>query len=122
MNSRTLVILVLGAAFILFVAGIVGFGIGHRRGKGRACFEVAIATRSADGSTLKEALLVKPGTRADYTYWGRDCTLTITLSDRTGMREGRWRYDVETATLFAEDESGHQLFPAAGRSPYILRR
>ena len=101
-------------ASVILILAIVGAGAyfaGHRAGKGRACFEVALATSDSSGRSLSDLFVNEPGFQWDYSFWGQDCTLSL----YTPARHGRWRYDLRSASLFADDDDAVRLFPARGR-------
>jgi YD repeat-containing protein len=78
-------------------------------------YEVALATPDSHGVSLRTSILTKAGALTDYTFWGTQCTLSIGWTDGGNKLGGRWRYDVPSATLFADDETAEKVFPAAGR-------
>lgn len=105
---------VAATVFAVFAAA-VGYGVGHRRGRGATCFEVAVNTRDPDGRSLRSALLSREGATSDYTFWGTQCTITIVYPASGGRSGGHWRYDVGNARLYADDDEALAVFPASGR-------
>jgi hypothetical protein len=122
MSVRLTMIALGGLIAVAALAGLAGMAVGHRMGRGSACLEVALATEGSDGSTLAESVMTRPAATVDYTFWGRDCTLTIAFDDGRERVAGRWRFDMESAQLFAEDDAATRMFPGAGPSPYRRRR
>jgi hypothetical protein len=88
--------------------------IGRRAGRGQSCFEMAVHSVHR-GSSLQAVIMAKPGAKWDYTFWGRDCTISIGWGEGGSAIGGRWRYDIPTATLFADDSGAEAVFPGAGR-------
>ena len=95
--------------------GLAGYGVGHRAGRGEACFDVATQVRDAHDRSLSSYLASRPGATTDYTFWGSDCTISIGFPENGVMRGGRWRYVLHDAKLYADDEAAMELFEAGGR-------
>ena len=100
---------------LAIMIGVVCYGLGHRQGRGAACFEVAINTRVQDGRSLRSALLSRPGATSEYSFWGTHCTITVSFPTTRGRDGGHWRYDLERAALYTDDDPAATLLPAGGR-------
>jgi hypothetical protein len=110
---RLLLASALGGAGIL-AAGLFTYGVGHRNGRGTACFEVAVGLRDRDGGSLRTLMMSRQGAAWDYTFWGKQCTVTIHAPDGSGSIRGQWRFDLWSATLYANDSDTMRVYPAAG--------
>lgn len=106
-----------GLAVAVVVAALVfAWGVGHRQGRGEACAQIAANTKAQGGRSIQSLLLSRPHAEWDHSFWGTHCTLTAAaLIEGGGRVGGRWRYDMTTATLYADDDSALALLPAAGR-------
>jgi len=110
--------LVVGGLAVVSVVAAVAFawGVGHRQGRGEACFKIAVNTRVQGGRSIQSIVLSRQEAEWDYTFWGTHCTLTAAAPVEGGGRvSGRWRYEMASATLYAEDDSAMALLPAAGK-------
>src|SRR5262245_3361076 len=104
-------LLSLGAAGVLVLASVFLYMVGHRQGRGAACFEVAVGVRDSRGQSLRTVLLSLPGAVWDYTFWGSDCTMTIHAPTNAGWTGGRWRFNLSSATLYSEDDDAQRVYP-----------
>jgi hypothetical protein len=121
-SGRRLVAVITLACVAIGVLGSVGvpsYWAGHRAGRGAACFQAATHVRDSDGRTLAATYLGLAGARADYTFWGQACTVSIGIPRQDGWIGGRWVYDTEAGRLFHTDEGGARLFPASGMWPAL---
>jgi hypothetical protein len=109
-------------AAVLAGAGILGYFVGHRAGRGSACLESALAVRDSEGRTLRTLLLSRASAQSDYTFWGTHCTISIGWSTGASLEGGRWAYVPAEGALFADDESAFRLFPGSGRYLDRFRR
>jgi hypothetical protein len=116
MKTRVAYVLA-GVALGLLLAAVsmVAYAAGQRSGRGKTCYEVALSTPDAHGVSLRTGVMSNAELLTDYTFWGTQCTLSIGWTAGGKRLGGRWRYDVPSATLFADDETAEKVFPAAGR-------
>jgi hypothetical protein len=121
MKTRSALALFAVQLAVIGVAAAIGFATGHRSGRGRACLEVALATVRQSGQSLREAVLSRPGAKVDYYFWGYDCTLRIAFDEKSGTSVGRWRFDLEFAKLYTENDTAARVFPGDGPAPYLHR-
>lgn len=97
------------------IIALLAYEAGHRAGRGSACFEVALNTRDALGRSLKSEFMSKPDAQwSDDFFSGQHCTVGISFIERGRLDGGRWRYVLEEAKLYADDENALRLFPASG--------
>ena len=108
---------VAGATVGLAAALLLAYGVGHRAGRGDACFQTAVHTPDQAGHTLTSLLLSRRGAKADYSFWGTHCTISIGWPNERGLESGRWAYFPNQARLYAADEPAVRVFPASGRWP-----
>ena len=102
--------LVIGTVLVLFA-----YAAGHRAGRGSGCVEVALNTRDALGRSLKSEFMSKLDAQwSDDFFSGQHCTVGIGFVERGRLDGGRWRYALEEAKLYADDENALRLFPASG--------
>jgi hypothetical protein len=117
MLKRTLnpVLVSIGLAFLLAAALWFSYEVGHRAGRGQACFEAAIRTPDERGRTLTGLFLSREGATSDYTFWGTYCTVTVGYYDEEGeWVGGRWRFIPDQMSLYADEGNAAVLFPASG--------
>lgn len=101
--------LVIGSVLVLFA-----YAAGHRAGRGSGCVEVAINTVDGMGRSLKSEIMSKSNARWWDDFSGQHCTVGIGFVERGRLDGGRWRYALEEAKLYADDENALRLFPASG--------
>lgn len=106
--------IVVPAVIVLALLLCSAFGLGYRMGRGRLCAEVAMSWRSSQGETLRRAVSQKVGLRWRHALQGQRCTLTATWPEAATTQEASWRYDVESAKLFAHGTSAASVFAGAG--------
>jgi hypothetical protein len=99
------------------LVAVGGYLVGHRGGRGAACFEVAVHTPDSAGETLSSLVLSRPGAKAEYSFWSTHCTISIGWRGKSGPEGGRWAYFPRQARLYAGDAGAERVFPAAGRWP-----
>lgn len=109
--------LLTSAGVVICLAVVGSYLVGHRAGRGAACFQVAVNTPNQKGESLTSLLLSRPEVASDYTFWGTHCTISIALGSGEAAQGGRWAYFPGQAKLFAADAEADTLFPAAGRWP-----
>ena len=125
MRKRTLkwILLSIGSALVLAAALCLSYAVGHRAGRGQACFDAAINTPDRQGQTLAGLVLSRDGATSDYTFWGTYCTVTVGYQDESGTWVGgRWRFIPSEMSLYADEPGAEALFPASGlwRHPLIV--
>jgi hypothetical protein len=115
LSKRELVGGVTICAILIAAAMAFTYGVAHRTGRGATCFDVAVNTRDSAGRSLRSLLLSRDGAKWDYSFWGTDCTISLHVFEGGKNTGGRWRYVVEDATLYADDDEATRIFPAAGK-------